>query len=188
MRGLTVMCVIQIALSTLQRSHQSMPKNLYFPGLPQYNRASGFSPTIIPGQSQTGRRPRNGNKNDRCEYCGKVSQQNRDPNVTVRIRNFATIEFVGTKMIRRRSTSTKTPFVENTFSESEFLTKIFFDEISLRQKYSSTKTISFFGRRKNFSRKGIFDKKFRCQFVALGRFFLTRPISLAIFFLPGYCR
>ena len=74
MRVLTVMVVIQIALSTLQRTHQSMPKNLYFPGLPQYNRASGFSPTIIPGQSQTGRRPRNGSKNDRCEYCGKVRQ------------------------------------------------------------------------------------------------------------------
>ena len=66
--------------STLRGAHQGMHNNVYFPGLPQYNRTSSTFPSTIlpPNVTPTGRRPRNGTKNDRCEFCGKVTKYETD--------------------------------------------------------------------------------------------------------------
>ena len=57
------------------RPPPSLPNNVYFPGLPQLQRHPepvGFNPSILSQTTPGGRRPKHGNKNDRCEFCGKV--------------------------------------------------------------------------------------------------------------------
>lgn len=57
------------------RPPPTLPNNVYFPGLPQLQRHPepvGFNPSILSQTTPGGRRPKHGNKNDRCEFCGKV--------------------------------------------------------------------------------------------------------------------
>jgi hypothetical protein len=78
---------------------RTQSNNVYFPGLPPYTRNNFTSnATGLPSTPSSGvRRPRNGAKNDRCEFCGKVGSNKTFRNYDqIRIRlSENTVEFAG---------------------------------------------------------------------------------------------